>query len=35
MRRIARFMKVSREQFTADFKDAFPGMRAGTDCTDL
>ena len=24
MRRIARFMKVSREQFTADFKDAFP-----------
>lgn len=24
MRRIARFMKVSREQFTSDFQDAFP-----------
>ena len=24
MRRIARFMKVSREQFLSDFKDSFP-----------
>lgn len=24
MQRIARFMKVSREQFTSDFRDAFP-----------